>query len=494
MEINKMRCHFSIIFEKTGSFLIFWLAIAVTWIDDISDALLAGNTQTALYVCGGLFLLLLLVMGYQFLVWRKTFIYIDGDTFVVERNTLNRQKSTFGIANIANINLEQNLFERIIGTYRLKLDTDSFSTASTTDVSIVLSSEKAKRLKNELLSLMKKDAASPDTETLKESEVSKELCVPYASFKEVLSHCFYNISTVLLFLALIIVVGFPLLFHFGDVSFWDMISEGDTSFSGRFLAILFLVLTYGYSLIKQLFSFYRFCCFRQGNDLIIRYGFFRKQDFTIPIDRINAIQILQPPLARLTGRIQARLICIGLGDSENEKPQLTLCMKKKEFYARLQELLPEFSTESVQTVHKLPKGSGMIHLLSCLLLLVCFSAAFWMTALSTAEDDSALLFLVIIYGIVFCLIVLYRLLHYFSMGTHLGTEQLVIHDGAFQKHSWIIPYRKIQYVEFNQNPLHQLYGIKKGTVYILASLGNNILTLPLIRQTDVQKLQKELLR
>ena len=494
MEMNKMRCHFSIIFEKAGSFLLFWLALAVTRIDDISDALLTGNLQTALYVCGGLFLLLLLVMGYQFLVWRKTFIYIDGDTFVVERNTLNRQKSTFGIANIANINLEQNLLERIIGTYRLKLDTDSFSTASTTDVSIVLSSEKAQLLKNKLLSLMKKNAKPIDTETLKESKVSTEHSVPYASLGEVLFHCFFSISTGLLFLALIIIVGGPLLFHFKDISFWDIISENNTSFSGRFLAILFLIITYGYSLIKQLLSFYQFRCFRKDNDLIIRYGLLRKQDFTIPNDRINAIQILQPPLARLTGRMQARLICIGLGDSENEKPQLTLCMKKKEFYARLEELLPEFSTKSTQTVHKLPKGSGITYLLSSLLLLVCSGVILGLVGFHTAESESAQLFSAIIYGITLFFLILYRLFHYFSMGTHLGTEQLVIHDGAFQKQTWIIPYRKIQYVEFNQNPFHQVYGIKKGTVYILASFGDSLLSLPLIPQMDALKLQKELLR
>ena len=37
MENNKIRCHFSIIFEKAGSFLVFWFILAWNWIDDIIE-------------------------------------------------------------------------------------------------------------------------------------------------------------------------------------------------------------------------------------------------------------------------------------------------------------------------------------------------------------------------------------------------------------------------------------------------------------------------
>lgn len=503
METNKMRCHFSIIFEKTGSFLVFWVILALNWIDDIIDVFTSPDFDiTALRhilpICLGLVFLLFFIMGYQFLVWRKTFIYLDGDTFVIERNTLNRKKSTFVISSISNINLEQNLLERLIGTYRLKLDTESFSTSNSTDVSIVLSAPKAENLKKELLTLMKRDSASntsdrADNEIIKTSENTKECYVSHASTSQVLSHCFFSISTFLLFFALAVMVGFPLLSHFADISFWDIISENDASFWGRFLAVLLLVITYGYSLIKQLFSFYHFCCFRQGNDLIIRYGFFRKQDFTIPLERINAIRIVQPPLARLTGRMQAQLICIGIGDSDTEKPQLTLCMKKEKFFAHLQELLPEFSTNSAREVHTLPKGSGITYFLTCLFFLVCFSAGFWIANLCMTDGDFMDVPLLVTYGTVFFFILLYQLLHYFSMGTRLDEKQLVIHNGAFQKQTWLIPYQKIQFVTFHQNPFCQLFGIVKGNVNILASLGNNVLWLPFMHRKDIPRLQQELL-
>ena len=492
METNKMRCHFSIIFEKAGSFLFFWFIIALNRITDIIRTVTApdfnqDSLRRVFFFCLVLIVLLLAILGYQFLVWHKTYLYIDGDTFVVERNTLNRRKTTFAISSISNINLEQNLFERIIGTYRLKLDTDSLSTANSTDVSVVLSAEKSTALKKKLLVLMKKV-------TPKEAAVTpEEKNTPYASTGEVLTHCFFSISAPLIFMALAVVIGIPLLLWLADISLWDIISENDTSFLGRFLALGILLITYAYSMLKQLFSFYHFCCFRRKDDLMIQYGLFRKQDFTIPVSHINAIKMIQPPLARLTGRIQAQLICVGIGDSDTEKPQLTLCMKKKDFYARMQELLPEFSTEFTPEVHKLPKGSGIVYLISTLFFLGCFSGGFWTTGLILKNGHSNMISLTAAYGIIFLLLVLYRLFHYFCMGTELQKHQLLIQTGAFQKQTWLVPYKKIQFINFQHNPLYRLFDIAKGDVNILASFGNDTLFLPFIPRTHISKLKDKLL-
>lgn len=496
MESKKMRCHFSIIFEKAGSFLVFWLIVVVNQMDDIIKIITAPDfsLKSVPYIlpaCLGLTLLLLLIVGYQFLVWRKTFIYLDGDTFIVERNTLNRKKSTFAIPSIANINLEQNLFERLVGTYRLKLDTDSFSSADSTDVSIVLSAPKATALKAELLTLIKKAPHTQNTSNFERTESSEN--ISYASTKEVLSHCFFSISTGLLFWTLAIVIGLPLFLYFNNLSLWDILSEDTSSVLGRFLAILLLIVTYVYSLLKQLLSFYHFRCFRQGNDIRIQYGFLKKQDFTIPLERINSIQISQPPLARLTGRLQAQLICIGVGDSDAEKPQLTLCMKKETFYARLQELLPEFSTSDIKEIHNLPKGSGISYLISCLFFLLVFSGCFWGAASLFGNKGSDKTTLLVSYGIVAFFIILYQLFHFFSIGTQLTDKQLIIHGGAFRKQIWLIPYRKIQFATFHQNPISRIFHIFKGDINILASSANNTIPLPFTSQNEINTLKEELL-
>lgn len=495
MENNKIRCHFSIIFEKAGSFLVFWFILAWNWIDDIIELFTSPDFnqkafQHLLPICVGLILLLVFILGYQFLVWRKTFIYLEGDTFVVERSTLNRKKNSLSISSIANINLEQNLFERLIGTSRFKLDTDSFSTADSTDVSIVLSTPKATALKESLLSLMNNTTHKVDTSASSAQTTPEH---SYVSTKDVLSHCFFSLPSATIFFFLILVIGLPLAVHFGYLSLGNPASGNNSEFYKSIFAIAIFVITYVYSFLKRLLSFYHFCCCRQGNELMIQYGFFRKQEFTIPLERINAVQLLQPPLARLTGRMQAQLICVGIGDDDTEKPQLTLSMKKDLFFAHLQEILPEFSTESIKNVHNLPNNTGIAYFFSCLSFFLLFQAGFWITVSFLNLKTSGKLFLWICYGFGNIFIILYQLFHYRSMGTGLGQHQLTIHNGVFQKRIWMIPYRKIQFSTFQQNPICRSLGITRGKIHILASLGNNIISLPYVNLKDMNILKTKLL-
>ena len=73
---------------------------------------------------------LVIVLGWQTLIWAKTYISIQDNVLIVERNTLNRKRNTIGLSNISNVNLEQNVLEMIFGTCKVKLDTNSLSTAA----------------------------------------------------------------------------------------------------------------------------------------------------------------------------------------------------------------------------------------------------------------------------------------------------------------------------------------------------------------------------
>lgn len=77
----------------------------------------------------------------------KTWITISGETLTVERNTIRSVKNTVGIKNISNVNLNQNLFEMLIGTCNLKLNTNSLSTADSTDIKLILKKKQGEELK-----------------------------------------------------------------------------------------------------------------------------------------------------------------------------------------------------------------------------------------------------------------------------------------------------------------------------------------------------------
>ena len=164
MEQNKFRCHFSIVIENLGS--TFWVIVlfCVSQIDDFIEIAKemekdGATAPDALLVSGVLLLILLIVFLFNCIHWAKTWISIEEDAIVIEKRTLHRKVNTIGMKNISNINMEQNLFERIFGTCKVKLDTNSKTTADETDVKIILKKEKAEEFKNLVMLKMNEETA-----------------------------------------------------------------------------------------------------------------------------------------------------------------------------------------------------------------------------------------------------------------------------------------------------------------------------------------------
>lgn len=139
---RKFRNHISVILEQTGAVLAAAVVLVVTQIvqqiDEIANADLSFFTEKGFLIVLGIVAVLLLSLAAQVAVWSRTYIWIEENAIVIEKGRVNRKKNTIGIRNISNINLEQNLIEMLFGTCKVKLDTNSLSTADSTDVRIVL--------------------------------------------------------------------------------------------------------------------------------------------------------------------------------------------------------------------------------------------------------------------------------------------------------------------------------------------------------------------
>ncbi|MGL5695208.1 MAG: PH domain-containing protein, partial [Peptostreptococcaceae bacterium] len=126
MENEKIRCHPSIILEKFSGIItvLFFIAVTVSG-DDISIILEEGDIVSITWIILGAICVLSIILIYNIMIWSKTYIYFEENTIIIQRNTIKLKMNTYGIQNISNVNLEQNIFERIIGTYKVKIDTDS---------------------------------------------------------------------------------------------------------------------------------------------------------------------------------------------------------------------------------------------------------------------------------------------------------------------------------------------------------------------------------
>jgi len=147
MENNiRFRNHPSIILETSMRTVIAVLAVFVfNLISEMGDE---GIRSADIVLLLGIFVgVLVFMLGYQTILWAKTYITIEENTLIIERNTLNKKRNTIGLKTVSNVNLEQNILEMLLGTCKVKLDTNSLSTADQTDVNIVLKKKEAENFR-----------------------------------------------------------------------------------------------------------------------------------------------------------------------------------------------------------------------------------------------------------------------------------------------------------------------------------------------------------
>lgn len=494
MENSSFRCHFSIVFENLGS--AFWtvLGLFILNVDDMGDLVnevLSGNVKVteALIIFGIFFAVMLLFFGFHVIVWAKTWISVDGEAVIIEKRTLNRKKNTIGMKNIANINTEQNVFERIMGTCKVKLDTNSQSTANSTDVRIVLKKDKAEEFKQLVMAHMNGEAARETAEELAEDDYD----VAY-TLKDVVLHCLYTVSLFHAGLLLVFLIGAVVGIH--SLRVGDIVIDGIVNVIGGLVTLAIILLTAIRGLIRDFVAYYNFRAKRNGDKIYMAYGLLKKRNYVLSVDKINAIKVISPVVSRLFGRQYVEVICVGVGDEENEKSILLLTETKKAMKEKLALLLPEFTLEEkkmtrrkLHTLWSEITGFAII-VVSTTAAFVCFCVL----DLAEIEDFTIRMFL----GIFILLVVVWCLasafLQFRTEGVCVGEEALVVSSGGFAKRIIWIPYRKIQNMKYSQGPLARHFGYAKGMVVILAGIGNAIHDISCFDVVVYRQIQEKILK
>lgn len=188
---------------------------------------------------------------------------------VIEKKTLNQKKNSIHIGNISNVNMEQNLFERLIGTSKLKIDTNTFSTANSTDVKIILRTPQAQEFEQYLMKLMK---------DIKGEEVQKEEPVlkfdVEASTEDMIKNGLFgmNLLSVFIFLSGLTIIAAQITkiaesgIRAGE--FVKMIIHG--------MILISIFLSAFWDILKNFIKYYGFKAVRKDNTLYIKYGLLKK--------------------------------------------------------------------------------------------------------------------------------------------------------------------------------------------------------------------------
>ncbi|OKZ63259.1 MAG: hypothetical protein BHW05_07130 [Clostridium sp. 42_12] len=527
---NKFRNHPSLMLEQLGVFGVIIITFLISSLDDLDEILgdiKNSDSTTLLIIIFVILAVILFRLAVNTIVWYKTWITVDETSITITKNTIFRSVNTIGLRNISNINIERNLLERILGTSTVKIDTESRSTADTTDVTILLRKDKAEALRERLLagataakhtqtiaaneqldgtagaaaSVPNDGQISDPTSVPNDGQVTSANAAPNSrqvlsevayNTKQVLTHCVYSASIISLLVclaALIAIIAFFLkMVVFGDHSIGSLIQMIPTALGGIVVIGSFVYAALR-SLIGDFFRYYSFRIKRMPDHLHMEFGLFKRTSYEIPIKRISSIIVQRPVFSRISRRCFVDIINIGMGDEKEENTRLLLSIPEKHLPELLHRLLPEFDayfTESDTAPIRPPKAIWLKKIIDSAKLLV-FLAIGWALMITVFGVTG----LPAVLGCIgsFMLAMLIYLIGcygtYKANKLQLRENYIAITNGMFASSTQFIDYHKIQYIELQQTPVERLLHLQHGIVYILAGAMNSFTSIPCFAKEQI---------
>ncbi len=491
MENKKIRNHISIVVERIGGIIGAILLFALTSMADEIKALLSGDSllQDRISLILAIIIIAIILgvlIGFQLWRWSKTFIYIQDKSIVVEQHTLQKKKNTIGIKNILNVNTEQNLFEILVGTCKIKLDTNSLSTADETDVQIVLKKKEAEVFRNAIMRLMQEDNEKVIQEPA-EDEFKWDI---KAELPELLTHGLYSINILSLLLALS--CGFGIVLSVIKTIQNGFANEGILGTMIGFITIFLVLAGSIWDIVKGFVKYLDFKIARREDKIYISYGIMKRVRYTIPVNKISALQFHQTIFARLTNRYMVKIINIGMGDNKEEAESFFLPYHKLPLLQQqLEKLLPEFYDGQEKELELQPAAVWVAWLYPFLLyvaaILIIDYALWTMFSQYYAYIIIANIF-IFIWGMI--LLVCY----YKTTGYYLHEDYLVVANGYFSRTICFLPYANMQYIEWKQNVFAHFIGIYNGKIHLLASTMNNVKIIPYMYEKNIDLISERILK
>lgn len=515
MENNiKFRNHVSVILEN--SLKTIGTILALFFFNLISDLGEEGITAEDILILVGIFVVILgVAVGYQAFIWAKTYITIEENTLIVERNTLNKKRNTIGLKNVSNVNLEQNLLEMLLGTCKVKLDTNSLSTADQTDVNIVLKKADAENFRRIVLARAEgqevqiigvglsvdvqvvaekgpvEEASQNKPENLNVGINASDTTTLIGNIGDIILHGLFSlrISTIVVFVA-VILLQIGLLQEMG----MDTLQEIFAEVIGGLFATLWISAVLLWGIVKEFIKYLNFRIERKKDKVFLSYGLFKKVAYSVPVDKINGIRLTQTLIARMSKRYMVEIINVGMDDDENEANTFFLPYSKLDtIQEQLHMLLPEFDGAIEIKEEKQPKAIWLLSIPWLLLYIVITAVAYILVANYAPEPEVMKDGVIFVAAVIFVWRLIAKIARFITKGIKVDEKFLKIVDGGFAKRTLFVKYDKIQYVTGKQCVLAKHFKIQKGTISLLASLKNRIHELPYFKENDMEQLKKHLI-
>ncbi len=492
---EKRRCHFTHIFELFVRYIYVIIVTSVTmafsvagnlasdeeFLADVKEAsgiVMSGDSFVVVAIIGMLLLMSLLMLLYCVFKWRYTFVSAEENTLIYESGKFIKKRVAIPFEKINTIDMGRNIFERMVGTCRLKVDTGAYSSSQEknhAEMNLVFSLAEAEEIRGFILGRAELDSRAEEAETGKSVVASKEpKWVIRAGMGDFVLYGLTSSSVWKLFWTLVAGAFFVMEIAQGFV---DQAIDATRPYAeqvGRFISetnivliILGVVITLLittlisdiYTVIWAAIRFADFRVAREGRNVIVRYGLLTVKNYTLQVRNIHALIIKQNVFQQMLGRCSVEAVCMGFGDEKTETALLLPIIKTSKLNELLSVILPEYVTE--MNVRPRRKAGIYYHIIRKAVVWGAILAGISVVCVYYTDASSLICSLAIM---LFAAVVASGILSYRNTMLDWNDNVVSIASGGFKKVIYRIRTDAVQEVQIKADVIKKHFGV--GSYYV----------------------------
>lgn len=215
-----------------------------------------------------------------------------------------------------------------------------------------------------------------------------------------------------------------------------------------------LVASWLFSFFSTIIKYYDFEVEVREDELLISKGLFERIQLTIPINRIQAVQVKEELLRQPFGYASLVIESAGYGKEQSNSTTLFPLIAKPKIYEFIDEVIPEFSAEVTEST-QIPKVGLRRYLLRMMWISLAVILLVW-----GMVPHGMYAWFVMIPG----LLLGYQ--QYRDAGISLGDKTLVLSYRLLSKTTAIVKKYRVQACQIKQNPFQVRLGLSNFTVHV----------------------------
>ena len=388
--------------------------------------------------------------------WLTFTYWVEDQELKTEYGFLFKKKRFVPIERIQNLNYNEGIIHRIFNVVQISIETAGGATA-TADVEL---SAITKNAANEIEQLINQNRKLE----FQEEQTVQENTIIYKIKNSKLLLLATTSNSVGVVLAGIVAL-FSQLVEF--IPFEKITSQFSFLLQYGFILITFIVViaiftSWLISVAMTYLAYYNFTLTYYDEQLEITRGLLEKKKITIPVQKIQAIKIVENPLRQLFGYASVTIENAGssMTSSKEKKVVLLPFIKKNEIQPILQSFIQDINI-NVEEGNFSPQKARPLY----------YRKYVWIVAagtiIGTAYISKYLLFLLLLIPLVICL----GVIQYRNASFKLESDQLTVQYRTISKVLYIAKHNKIQAFEITQTIFQKRLQLYTGKVYVMGNMG-----------------------